>query len=123
MSGPWQGLESGVVALGHLAQIQLGKMLQPISSDEADMEVPYLNAGLLGAAFSESAKKTMFANATEVKPCAVVEGDLLVADWVAIGQDELANPDIDPGSMVSESIDHQVGARRRADRLIDWLLD
>ena len=29
----------------------------------------------------------------------------------------------DPGSMVSESIDHQVGASRRADRLVDWFLD
>jgi len=53
----------------------------------------------------------------------VVEGDLLVADWVAIGQDELANLDIDPSSMVSESVDHQIGARQRADRLVDWFLD
>ena len=47
----------------------------------------------------------------------------LVADWVAIGQDELVNLDIDPGSMVSESVDHQIGARQRADRLVDWFLD
>ena len=47
----------------------------------------------------------------------------IVAGWVVVGREELTRLDINPELLVSESVDHQVDARQRADQLVDWFLD
>ena len=47
----------------------------------------------------------------------------IVTSWVAVGREELAKLDIDPGPLIAETVDRQAGARRRADRLVDWFLE
>ena len=49
-------------------------------------------------------------------------GKALVIDHDETGPKELADPGIDPMSIISESVDHQVETRRQADRLVDRFL-
>tara|TARA_B100000586_G_scaffold118800_1_gene85609 strand:+ start:617 stop:772 length:156 start_codon:yes stop_codon:yes gene_type:complete len=49
-------------------------------------------------------------------------GKALAIEHDETGPKELADPGIDPVSMISESVDHQVEARRQADHLVDWFL-
>ncbi len=46
----------------------------------------------------------------------------IVTNWVTVGQEELSVLQINPKSIVADSVDYQVDARQRADRLVDWFL-
>ena len=86
MSGPWPETVLDLAPLGRIAEIQLGKMLQPAPAGEQDGEVAYLRAGLLSSLDSLGDLPRMFASPADQERYAVRPGDLIVAEGGDCGQ-------------------------------------
>ena len=106
MTGPWSSVAFGLTPLGRVAQIQLGKMLQPASLEVDDTEVTYLRAGSLASLPVPSELPTMFASLSDRKRFAIEAGDLLVAEGGDCGQSAFAL-EVPAGTIIQNSL-HRV---------------
>jgi type I restriction enzyme, S subunit len=98
--------------LAHVAEVQLGKMLQTAPASPADVEVPYMRAGHLSALPDEL--PTMWASPAETARYAVDAGDLLVAEGGDVGRPEFV-PLAAAGAIIQNSL-HRVRPRDGVDR-------
>lgn len=113
MTGPWPQMAPELAPLGQLAQIQLGKMLQPAPTTELDEERPYLRAGLLTNLNSLSELPVMFASPDDGRRYAVRQGDLVVAEGGDCGQTGFV-PNVPDGTIIQNSL-HRVRSGPAAD--------
>lgn len=111
------------ITLGRIADVQLGKMLQPAPSSVDDGEVRYLRAGSLSNLGNLDELPVMYASPQEVLRYAVCSGDLVVAEGGDAGRSEFL-PELPSGIIIQNSL-HRVRARRTlADiRYIKYCLD
>jgi type I restriction enzyme, S subunit len=98
--------------VGHVTEVQLGKMLQAAPASTSDIEVRYLRAGHLSAVPAEL--PTMWASPLEVLRYAVKEGDLVVAEGGDVGRPEFV-PRSAAGAIIQNSL-HRVRPRDGGDR-------
>lgn len=84
MSGPFARAVYPLRRLSHLADLQLGKMLQPAQLSRSDLEVPYMRAGHLTSLPEEL--PTMWASPMDMRRYTVLAGDLLVAEGGDVGR-------------------------------------
>src|SRR5207248_975142 len=93
VSGSWpSSLLGRQVPLGRLADVQLGKTLQPEPLTSADVEVSYVRAGSLGGAFDSESLPRMFASKGDLATYSVGAGDLVVAEGGDVGSTEFLPP-------------------------------
>jgi len=120
MSGPWAD-EVAVMSLSRVAEINLGKMLQPAPRGADDFEIPYINAGLI-AMDSLSELPRMFGSSDDVARYGVRKGDLVVAEGGDVGRTAFV-PELPVAAIIQNSL-HRVRARPGADiRFIRYSLD
>ncbi len=100
-----------LIRIGHLAELQLGKMLQPLPHSNTDIEVAYLRAGHLPSPPDEL--PLMWTTQKERRQYEVREGDLLVAEGGDVGRAEFAPPFL--GNAVIQNSLHRVRAERGND--------
>lgn len=103
MSGPWRGVSFPLAPLGHVGEIQLGKMLQPATSSEFDRETPYLRAGSLATLDTPGELPTMFASHRDRELFGVEVGDLIVAEGGDCGQASFV-PSVPAGTIIQNSL-------------------
>jgi type I restriction enzyme, S subunit len=126
--GPFRGSRVSLTSVGRMAEVRLGKMLQPMSSSEQDLEVPYLRAGHLSQLPDELPR--MWASPKEIAQYQVEAGDILVAEGGDVGRVGFV-PQSAAGALIQNSL-HRVrptGGRDRrflayvleAVHLGDWL--
>ena len=114
--GPFQAARGVLNAFGRVADVQLGKMLQPAATSALDIEVPYLRAGHLSQVPDELPR--MWASPRDLIQYRVEIGDLLVAEGGDVGRVGFV-PEHAAGSLIQNSL-HRV--RPRADRDQRFLL-
>jgi type I restriction enzyme S subunit len=120
VSGPWP-TDIPVVALRHVAEIQLGKMLQPRPGCANDALVEYLKAGSLPLLDLDELP-TMFASSDEQRNYGVHEGDLLVAEGGDIGRTAFVGSS-PAGAIIQNSL-HRLRIREGVDlRFLRYSLD
>jgi type I restriction enzyme S subunit len=90
------------VALGRVVSVQLGKMLQPVAISSADVEVPYLRAGLIGGGFNEL--PTMWASPLDLRRYEASHGDLLVAEGGDVGRAEFIDARLPKPTIIQNSL-------------------
>jgi len=95
-----------------MADIQLGKMLQPAASSAQDLEVPYLRAGHLSLVPDELPR--MWASPREVVQYRVETDDILVAEGGDVGRVGFV-PLSASGALIQNSL-HRVRPRGGRDR-------
>jgi type I restriction enzyme S subunit len=108
----------GGAALGRVAEIRLGKMLQSAPGSASDTEVPYLRAGSL--ADLEDERPTMWASPQDLIRYAVRAGDLLVAEGGDVGRAEFA-PRLDKTTIIQNSL-HRVRTTQGDIRFVRYVL-
>lgn len=99
-------------AVGRMAEVQLGKMLQTTSSSPEDVEVPYLRAGHLSQVPDEL--PTMWASPKERVQYRVEAGDILVAEGGDVGRVGFV-PQSASGALIQNSL-HRIRPRGGRDR-------
>jgi type I restriction enzyme, S subunit len=110
-----------LVALGHVAEVRLGKMLQPASIGAADQETPYLRAGHISNLRALESLPTMFASSADQAIYGVVKGDLIVAEGGDAGRTAFV-PDIPADTIIQNSL-HRVRPTRAEPRFVKYALD
>ncbi len=122
MSGPWPDvMRRAVVPLSRIANIQLGKMLQPVAANAFDREVPYLRAGSLSQIETLGDLPTMFASPSDIPTYGVSQGDLVVAEGGDVGRAEFV-PGVPSESIIQNSL-HRVRAKESDVRYLKYCLD
>ena len=107
MTGSWTDSSRWpLVGLGKVAEVQLGKMLQPQPLHPDDQPTHYLRAGSLAELTNLGELPTMFASPRDKKMYAVVPGDLIVAEGGDVGRPEFV-PEVPPGAIIQNSL-HRV---------------
>jgi type I restriction enzyme, S subunit len=119
---PNWGSRFPAVAVSRVAEIQLGKMLQPAPATVADEPTPYLRAGSLSRLDSQEYPE-MFASPLDRGRYEVLEGDLLVAEGGDVGRAEFARAV--PAKAIIQNSLHRLRPRpKTADaRFIKFALD
>lgn len=110
--GPFRSAKDLLNAFGRMADIQLGKMLQPAASSAQDLDVPYLRAGHLSLVPDELPR--MWASPREVVQYRVETGDILVAEGGDVGRVGFV-PLSAAGALIQNSL-HRVRPRGGRDR-------
>jgi type I restriction enzyme S subunit len=81
-----------LIPLGRVAEIQLGKMLQPEPATASDLRVPYLRAGSLARLHDLEDLPEMYASEADIRKYTVTAGDLVVAEGGDCGQSAFLPP-------------------------------
>jgi type I restriction enzyme, S subunit len=121
VSGPWQRNKFQLAPLGHVADIQLGKMLQPAQAGDGDTFVSYLRAGSLSDLKSIDTLPEMYASPEDLQRYHVVTGDLVVAEGGDCGQTAFVPPVPSP-TIIQNSL-HRVRSSTSDIRFIRYSLD
>lgn len=95
-----------------MAEVQLGKMLQPATSSAQDIEVPYLRAGHLSQVPDELPR--MWASPGDIAQYRVETGDILVAEGGDVGRVGFV-PRSASGALIQNSL-HRVRPKGGRDR-------
>jgi type I restriction enzyme, S subunit len=106
---------------GRVAEIRLGKMLQPASISKSDDETPYLRAGHLAQLDNLTELPTMFSTAAEKATYAVEPGDLVVAEGGDVGRTAFV-AEVPPGTIIQNSL-HRVRSKTADVRFLRYCLD
>src|SRR5699024_12574825 len=78
--------------IGHLYEVQLGKMIQPERKLETDKNVPYLKAiNVQDTGLVYDTQHKMYASSLELTKYDIEQGDLLVCEGGDIGRAALVN--------------------------------
>lgn len=109
-----------LVALGRVASIRLGKMLQPEPIRGDDDLAPYLRAGSLSNLSAEELPE-MYASVADRSTYGVRAGDLLVAEGGDAGRTEFA-PIVSPGTIIQNSL-HRVRSSTMDQRFLKYCLE
>ena len=120
MTPNWTGSRFPVVAVSRVAEIQLGKMLQPAPATSADKLAPYLRAGSLSRLDTDEYPE-MFASQLDRRKYEVLEGDLLVAEGGDVGRAEFAKA-VPAGTIIQNSL-HRLRSQTADARFIKYALD
>lgn len=119
------GLASAAVfpatAVGRIAEVRLGKMLQPKPSAAEDLEVHYLRAGSLEELTEDAALRKMWASPTESTVYSVRRGDLIIAEGGDVGRSAFV-PDVPADTIIQNSL-HRVRPRVGDVRFLKYALD
>jgi type I restriction enzyme S subunit len=95
-----------MVALSRVAEIQLGKMLQPAPSSSFDRETTYLRAGSLSGLGDGDELPRMWCSPSDIQKYSLRQGDLLVAEGGDVGRTEFA-PELSEPTVIQNSL-HRV---------------
>jgi type I restriction enzyme S subunit len=120
MTPNWASSRFPVVAVSRVAEIQLGKMLQPARATVTDELTPYLRAGSLSRLDTDDYPE-MFASRSDRKKYGAVEGDLLVAEGGDVGRAEFAGA-LPTGTIIQNSL-HRLRSRTNDIRFVKYALD
>lgn len=107
------------IGLRKVAQIQLGKMLQPQPIGAHDEYMPYLRAGSL-ANLDGKSLSMMWGSRSDKLTYGVVAGDILVAEGGDVGRAEFA-PVVPPGTIIQNSL-HRVRSEGGDSRFLRYCL-
>ena len=110
--GPFQSARGTLNAIGRMAEVQLGKMLQPAASSVQDIEVPYLRAGHLSQVPDELPR--MWAAPKDMSQYQVEAGDILVAEGGDMGRVGFV-PKSASGALIQNSL-HRIRPKGGRDR-------
>lgn len=122
MSGPWgESTFPALTPLGQVAEIQLGKMLQPRAVSNRDVLVPYLRAGLLSELGNCNVFPEMYASPADLQRFQVKPGDLLVAEGGDCGQVAFVPP-VAQITIIQNSL-HRVRSNVGERRFIKYCLE
>jgi type I restriction enzyme S subunit len=122
VTGPWpERMNTQVVALGSIAEIQLGKMLQPSPDSLSDSEVPYLRAGTLSSLGFVDDLPRMYASARDKSQYSVAPGDLVVAEGGDVGRTAFL-PMVPPHAIIQNSL-HRVRSSSADIRYLRYCID
>lgn len=120
MTPEWPGCRFLLAALGRIADIQLGKMLQPAPDSVVDEATPYLRAGSLSKLDSDDYPE-MFASPLDMDRYGIIQGDLVVAEGGDVGRAEFV-PAIPDGVIIQNSL-QRLRPRAGDIRYIKYCLD
>jgi type I restriction enzyme S subunit len=95
------------IPLKRIADIRLGKMLQPTPRSSSDIQVPYLRAGSIAKIDVVDNLPTMWASTSEIARFSVREGDLVVAEGGDLGSTALISAAIPSNTIIQNSL-HRV---------------
>jgi type I restriction enzyme S subunit len=106
-----------------VAEIQLGKMLQPVAFSPQDQLVPYLRAGSLAQfdLLNGDALPEMYASPSDLQQFSVSTGDLVVAEGGDCGQTAFV-PALERRTIIQNSL-HRVRGRVGDQRFISYCLE
>lgn len=107
--------------VGRVAEVQLGKMLQPKPDSPGDLEVHYLRAGSLEGLTGDEALRKMWASTDERASYSVRSGDLIVAEGGDVGRSEFV-PEVPADTIIQNSL-HRVRPRSGDVRFLKYALD
>ncbi|MDP9477172.1 MAG: restriction endonuclease subunit S [Actinomycetota bacterium] len=110
-----------LTTVGKVAEVRLGKMLQPEPAAASDVEVPYLRAGSLDDLMGEAALKTMWASKAERASYRVRRGDLIVAEGGDVGRSAFV-PKVPHDTIIQNSL-HWVRPHAGDVRFLKYTLD
>lgn len=121
MSGPWGACRFPLAPLARVADVRLGKMLQPARSADGDVLVSYLRAGLLSSLETLDLLPEMYASSSDVQRYEVAAGDLVVAEGGDCGQPAFV-PHVPTPTIIQNSL-HCVRSRRCDLRFMRYALE
>jgi type I restriction enzyme S subunit len=107
--------------LARIAEVRLGKMLQPAAAADGDRLTPYLRAGSLATLDAIDELPAMFASALDVARYEVRHGDLIVAEGGDCGQTGYV-PDVPSPTIIQNSL-HRIRSNHADVRFIRYCLD
>jgi type I restriction enzyme S subunit len=110
-----------MVALSRVAEIQLGKMLQPAPSSPFDQETAYLRAGSLSGLGNTDELPRMWCSPSDKHKYSVRLGDLLVAEGGDVGRTEFA-PELSEPTVIQNSL-HRVRSNSNDIRFLRYSLE
>lgn len=108
-------------ALGRVAEVQLGKMLQTAPSSPGDLEVHYLRAGSLEDLTGAESLRKMWASPADRAIYTVRQGDLIVAEGGDAGRSAFV-PQVPADTIIQNSL-HRVRPRSGDVRFLKYALD
>jgi len=108
-------------SVGRIAEVRLGKMLQPKPNAPTDSEVHYLRAGSLEGLTGDNALRKMWASPTERASYSVRQGDLIVAEGGDVGRSVFA-PEVPDDTIIQNSL-HRVRPRSGDVRFLKYSLE
>lgn len=117
----WAHSKFRLVPLGRIAEIQLGKMLQPAINSDSDIPVPYLRAGSLANLAALEILPEMYASMRDIERYMVTPGDLVVAEGGDCGQTAFV-PSVPRLTIIQNSL-HRVRSRKADIRFVRYALD
>jgi type I restriction enzyme, S subunit len=107
VTGPWTNASRWpLVGLGKVAEVKLGKMLQPRPAQSDDQPTPYLRAGSLAELDDLGELPTMFASPKDRRSYAVAPRDLIIAEGGDVGRSEFV-PEVPRITIIQNSL-HRV---------------
>jgi type I restriction enzyme, S subunit len=118
----WADSQYPTDAIGHVAQVRLGKMLQPLPGDRSDVEVPYLRAGHLSMLDAIDDFPTMYATARDITQYGIRSGDLLVAEGGDPGQVAFVGSSVPTPCIIQNSL-HRLRLERGDIRFLRYGLE
>lgn len=123
MTGPWGATRWPTVGLAKIAEVQLGKMLQPRAANDADQLTPYLRAGSLAHLDGLGELPEMYASLEDRSTYQVEQGDLVVAEGGDVGRPEFI-PDVPSPTIIQNSLHRVRPAAHVADtRFVRYALE
>jgi type I restriction enzyme S subunit len=108
-------------SVGRIAEVRLGKMLQPKPNVPTDSEVHYLRAGSLEGLTGDGALKKMWASPAERANYSVRRGDLIVAEGGDVGHSAFV-PEVPNDTIIQNSL-HRIRPRSGDIRFLKYALD
>lgn len=107
--------------VGRVAEIRLGKMLQPKPNSPGDYEVSYLRAGSLERLGGTEALRKMWASPAEAANYEVRSGDLIVAEGGDVGRSAFV-PEVPAHTIIQNSL-HRIRPRAGDARFLKYALE
>ncbi len=108
-------------SVGRIAEVRLGKMLQPKPNAPTDSEVHYLRAGSLEGLTGDNALRKMWASPMERANYCVRRGDLIVAEGGDVGRSAFV-PEVPDDTIIQNSL-HRVRPRSGDIRFLKYALN